>query len=78
MKKNFEIIAQQTPFEGFFRVETYQLRHTLFAGGWSLPISREVFRRNNCVGVLLYDPERDEVVMLEQFRIGAMVNNNPA
>ena len=78
MKKNVEIINQDTPYQGFFRLEKYQIRHTLFNGGWTPPLTREVFRRSNCVAVLLYDPERDEIVLLEQFRIGAMVNNEPA
>ena len=41
-------------------------------------MQRELFRRNNCVGVLLYDPNRDEVVMLEQFRVGAMLHTEQA
>lgn len=56
-------------------MERYHFRHTLFAGGWSEPVSRELFRRNNCVGVLLYDPQRDEVVLIEQFRVGAMAHS---
>lgn len=34
-------------------------------------MTREVFERGHAVGVLLYDPDRDVVVMIEQFRIGA-------
>lgn len=78
MKKKFEIINQDTPYKGFFRLETYQFRHTLYNGDWSPPLMREVFRRNNCVGVLLYDPQRDEVVLIEQFRMGAMVQTEDA
>jgi ADP-ribose pyrophosphatase len=78
MKKQFEVIAQHTPYQGFFRLEKYEFRHTLFNGGWSPPLVREVFRRNNCVGVLLYDPDRDEIVLIEQFRMGAMVQTEQA
>jgi ADP-ribose pyrophosphatase len=72
MKKAFEIISRETGYAGFFRLEKYRLRHTLFAGGWSGEIERELFGRGKCVAVLLYDPERDEVVLIEQFRIGAI------
>ncbi len=72
MNKAFEIISKETGYAGFFRLEKYRLRHTLFAGGWSGEIEREVFGRGKCVAVLLYDPERDEVVLIEQFRIGAI------
>lgn len=78
MKKQFEILNTHTVYDGFFKLERYELKHTLFAGGWSQPIKRELFRRNNCVGVLLYDPERDNVVLLEQFRVGAMLHTERA
>lgn len=69
----FEILARETVYQGFFRLENYTLKHTLFNGGWSKPITRELFRRGNCVAVLLYDPVRDEVVLIEQFRVGAVL-----
>jgi ADP-ribose pyrophosphatase len=36
-------------------------------------ISREVFERGQAGAVLLYDPQRDEVVLIRQFRAGAYV-----
>lgn len=73
MDKHFEILNSRTVYEGFFRLEQYTLKHTLFNGGWSSPLTRELFRRGNCVAVLLYDPHRDEVVIIEQFRVGAVL-----
>jgi len=35
-------------------------------------MSRELFERGHAVAVLLYDPREDAVVMVEQFRIGAL------
>ncbi|MCL4162272.1 UNVERIFIED_CONTAM: hypothetical protein GTU68_044086 [Idotea baltica] len=70
--KKFNIIKETTPFQGFFSVKQIDLKHTLYKGGWSPTITREVFHRGNCVAVLLYDPDRDEVVMIEQFRMGAI------
>lgn len=72
-KKAFRILEEEMPFKGFFSVKKYQLQHTLYDGGWSAPVSREVFHRGNCVAVLLYDPQRDEVVIIEQFRAGAIL-----
>ncbi|OAH97917.1 NUDIX domain-containing protein [Methylomonas methanica] len=71
--KQFQILDTQVVYEGFFRLEQYTLKHTLFNGGWSQPLKRELFRRGNCVAVLLYDPDRDEVVLIEQFRVGAVL-----
>jgi len=76
--KQLEIIAKETVYEGFFRLEKYRLKHTLFQGGWSNEIVRELFRRGDCVAVLLYDPLRDEVVLIEQFRIGAVLRKKQA
>ncbi|MDG1688944.1 MAG: NUDIX domain-containing protein [Gammaproteobacteria bacterium] len=71
-EKKIEILSETTPFHGFFSVKRFELRHTLYKGGWSQTINREVFHRGNCAAVLLYDPDRDEVVMIEQFRMGAL------
>lgn len=76
--KQFEVLDCQTVYEGFFRLEQYTLKHTLFNGGWSNPLKRELFRRGNCVAVLLYDPDRDEVVIIEQFRVGAILQPQKA
>lgn len=72
MTKKFTIINETTVYQGFFSLKTIELKHSLFNGGWSKPITRELFHRGNCVAVLLYDPVRDEVVIIEQFRIGAV------
>ncbi|MDD5579869.1 MAG: NUDIX domain-containing protein [Methylobacter sp.] len=72
MKKQFEILNTEVVYPGFFRMKKYRLKHTLFAGGWSAEISRELIMRGNCVAVLLYDPQTDEVVLIEQFRVGAI------
>jgi ADP-ribose pyrophosphatase len=68
-----EIVEKTAVYNGYFRINRYVLRHALFAGGMSAPIQREVFERGHAVGVLPYDPVRDEVVLIEQFRIGAYV-----
>ncbi|MGR8930886.1 MAG: NUDIX domain-containing protein [Gammaproteobacteria bacterium] len=70
--REFQILEREIVYDGFFKLEQYTLTHTLFNGGWSQPITRELFRRGNCVAVLLYDPDRDEVVLIEQFRVGAV------
>lgn len=59
-------------FEGFYKLDRVHLKHELFAGGMSRTISRELFVRHDAVCVLPYDPVRDQVVLLEQFRVGAM------
>lgn len=73
MTKAFKVIKEETVFKDFFSVKKYTLQHTLYKGGWSNSMTREVFHRGNCVAVLLYDPQLDEVVVIEQFRAGAVL-----
>lgn len=72
-KRKVEMIEKLPVHEGYFRVNAYRLRHELHSGGMSQEIRREVFERGHAVGVLLYDPARRQVVLQEQFRIGAHV-----
>jgi ADP-ribose pyrophosphatase len=69
---DIEILDTATVYQGYFRVDRYRLRHRLFAGGWSQPFFREVFERGHAVAVILYDASRDALVLIEQFRIGAL------
>ncbi len=66
-----EVIETETPFRGFFRVDKLTLRHRAYEGGWAKPITREVFVRGEAAAVLPYDPLRQEILMVEQFRAGA-------
>jgi ADP-ribose pyrophosphatase len=67
-----EIFEKTVGYKGFFRLERYRLRHRLFSGAWSHELVREVFERGHAAAVLPYDPVRDQVVLIEQFRIGAL------
>ncbi len=72
MNHRFEVLDKSICYSGFFRMEKYRLRHELFAGGWSSEMTRECLERGHAVAVLLYDPGSDRVVLLEQFRVGAL------
>ncbi|MEI7796070.1 MAG: NUDIX domain-containing protein [Methylococcaceae bacterium] len=74
MEKDVKILKKDTVYNGFFGMKKYQLQHTLFAGGWSGEMTRELFVRGNCVAVVLYDVQRDAVILIEQFRVGAIDN----
>jgi ADP-ribose pyrophosphatase len=71
-----EIVAREPRYRGHARVDKVTLKHRLFAGGWSGPITRELIERGHAVAVLPYDPVRDEVVLIRQFRIGTWAANH--
>lgn len=71
-QEDVEIVDRRTAFQGFFRMDVLRLRHRLFEGGWSREMTRELFVRGPAVVLVPWDPVLDEVVMVEQFRIGSL------
>lgn len=65
--------------DGFFRMEHFLFRHRLYEGDWSPQLSREILVRSPVAAVIPYDPVRDEIVLIEQFRGGiyASGDENP-
>ncbi|AMO54357.1 ADP-ribose pyrophosphatase [Endozoicomonas montiporae] len=70
------IDEEQNVYSGFLKLSRYKIRHALFEGGWSPQLEREAVYRVPSVGVLLYDPALDLVVLVEQFRIGPLLSND--
>lgn len=72
-----QVVERETCFRGFYRMDRLHVRHRLFGGGMSQEIVRELFVRPDAVCVLPYDPLHDAVVLIEQFRVGALATENP-
>lgn len=70
---DLEIQQQDLVYDGFFKLYKIQFRHKLFAGGYSGTVSRELLYKGAASAVIAYDPQRDQVVLVEQVRIGAYV-----
>jgi len=71
---NVEVIKRDLLYQGVFRLMRYHLRHRLFDGNWSNVLTREILERKSAAAVLPYDPILDHVVLIEQFRPGALDN----
>ena len=74
--RNWRIESQQNAYKGFYQIVSLSYSHALHSGEMTKTIHCELFVRGDVVGLLPYDPIRDEVALIEQFRIGAM-NNKP-
>lgn len=72
MKYQWQVEKHQVLFKKYFQLEEYTLSHELFAGGQSPVFTRELFERGQVVALLPYDPVRRKVVLIEQFRVGAI------
>ena len=72
MSLKVEVEARETVFDTFLRVDRLKLRHELFDGGFSNTMTRELLLRPRAVGVLLFDPVLEKVVLVRQIRIGML------
>jgi len=75
-RADVELLVEEVPWDGFWKMKRLELRHRRFGGGWSEPMRREVHCRGEAVGVLLYDPSLDAIGLVEQFRIGPWVRGD--
>jgi ADP-ribose pyrophosphatase len=67
-----EILDRQRVHDGFYGLDVLRLRHRRFDRSWTAPLRRELFRQRSAVVVLPYDPIEDRLVLVEQFRTGAI------
>ncbi|HTR01006.1 MAG TPA: NUDIX domain-containing protein [Candidatus Acidoferrum sp.] len=67
-----EVLERQSCYRGFLQIERLTLKFRRYEGGWSRVFHREVMLRHRGVGVLLFDPHTDEVLLVEQFRAGCL------
>ncbi|SFC00235.1 ADP-ribose pyrophosphatase [Marinospirillum celere] len=72
--EDYQLVENKPVYQGFFSMHKLRLKHQRFAGDWTPVMSRELLYRGQAVGVLAYDPRLDQVVMVEQFRVGALQN----
>ena len=59
-------------YKGFFGMDLYTVSYEGFDGTIVGPMSREIFERGDAAALVPYDPVRDEVILIEQFRPGAI------
>ena len=78
-RQDVQVLDSTACYHGFLRIDRLRLRCRLFQGGWSNAFTREVLRREQGVGVLLYDVRLDKVLLVEQFRVGCLddADNGP-
>jgi len=67
------IVSQTRAWSGRFAVDLIRFRHRRFDGSMSEPRTWELWRRGRAVALVPYDPITDSVVLIEQFRLPALV-----
>ncbi|WP_265500734.1 NUDIX domain-containing protein [Paracoccus beibuensis] len=71
------VIERHTRFSGYFAVEERRLTHALHEGGHSPVVTREAFLMGDAAVLLPWDPHRDRVLLVEQFRFAPAVRGDP-
>ncbi len=69
---DLEILVEKQSYAGFSEIKQFELHFPLFQGGMSHQVHRELIIRPSAVGVVLVDLNHQKVVLIEQFRIGAL------
>lgn len=72
----FQIDQTEPLYEGFYRMDRLTVSHQTFQGG-QISIQRELMDRHDAVCVLPVDLATNHVVLIEQFRVGALKESNP-
>jgi len=69
-------LGQRLAYSGYVAVVEHRLKHRLFEGGWSREMARATVAWGDAVTVIPYDPARDRVLLIEQFRPGAFARGD--
>ncbi|WOI55085.1 NUDIX domain-containing protein [Palleronia sp. LCG004] len=72
-----EVIAETRPYVDYFAVEEVIVSHPRFDGGKSERLKRAGFVMGDAVTVLPYDPVRETVMLIEQFRAAPFLRGDP-
>jgi ADP-ribose pyrophosphatase len=72
---DLRITGHEIAFKRHLRLDVYRFHHRLYSGEWSPERFYDVVRRGAAVAVLLYDPDRETVVLVEQFRLPPLLTD---
>ena len=75
--KDVEILTRTRVHSHFFALDRMSLRYPRYDGTLTPPLDREAVYAGHAVVVLPYDPVRDEVILVEQFRVNMFALGDP-
>lgn len=73
MKYQYELHKKEKAYDGFFKFNRFLVSFEKFTGGKVENVWRECNQKGDVVAVIPYDPVRQEIIFVEQFRIGMLV-----
>lgn len=66
--RKVEVLEKNIVFDDFFRIEAATVRFQRFDGALSRPVRRLCFVRGDSAAALLYNPSRDTLLLVHQFK----------
>jgi len=66
----FKVLSSKIIYDDYYKLIHQELQYDRFDGTQSNIIERDVIQRRDYIAILLFDPDRDEVILIEQFRPG--------
>ncbi|MEE9428816.1 MAG: NUDIX domain-containing protein [Paracoccaceae bacterium] len=69
-------LDKRVPYKNYFSVEEHDIQVPRFDGSLSNVMTRAIFVSGDAVSVLPYDPVRDRVMLIEQFRFGPHIRGD--
>ena len=76
MSVKFKILKKKNLYNGFFKMNEVTLKYKKYDGSWTNKIKRELFGGAKVSSVLPYDPIKNEIVLIQQFRPGTISKND--
>ena len=74
--KKVEILKKTRVFDGFFKLDEAELRYERFDGTMSPLVRRLSFERGDSAAAILYDPELERVILIDQFKYPTYENGD--
>ena len=72
MTTKFKILSKKNLYDGFFKMNEVKIKYRKYDGNWSNEVTRELFGGAQVSAVLPYDPIKNEIILLQQFRAGTI------
>ena len=76
-KAKVEIVSEKTLSDQWTRLSTFDIDYT-DSTGETHRVKREIYHRTPAACILLYDPRREQVILVRQFRLPAHLTGFPA
>lgn len=76
MKPKYKIISKKKLYKGFYEANELEFVYQKHDGNWSSKLKREIFGGAHVAGLLPYDPNKNEILLIQQFRPGIVKRYN--